>query len=82
MNKELLKKLNFKPVYVLLKNYSQNSQLQSLEEFFKFYSDSVKHEDRFKPLCDNDYGRFISSRAAKREPALTRQISKYLLLNY
>lgn len=76
MNKTIVKKLNFKSVSLQLRNFSKSSQIQSIDEFFKFYSDSGVYEERYKPLGEKDYGRFISSRAAKREPALTRQISE------
>jgi hypothetical protein len=49
---------------------------QEVDDLFKFYDDgaSTKH----RPLTEADYDRFISQRAARREPALTRQISKYI----
>lgn len=81
MNKEILRNIKIKPLCLLFRNYSETSQVQSLEEFFKFYSDSGKYEERYKPLTEKDYVRFISTRAAKREPALTRQISKCIIIH-
>lgn len=72
-NKKLVK--NIQPLYFLLRKYSQN---ESMENFFKFYSDSGRLEERFRPLTEKDYDRFISVRAARREPSLTRLISKLL----
>lgn len=77
MKNQMWKSQSISDVKLLLLKYSQKSGPQSLQDFFKFYSDD-KLEDRYKPLTDKDYNRFISVRASKREPALTRQISKYL----
>lgn len=74
-NGELAKKLfEIRSVTLLAKKYY--SQQENFDEFFKFYSDKVCHDDRYKPLNGKDYDRFISVRAARREPAVTRQISK------
>ncbi|KAJ8708609.1 hypothetical protein PYW08_009991 [Mythimna loreyi] len=58
---------------VLKKQFSQKDV--NLDEFFKFYSDSGYHEDRYKPLSGRDYDRFLSTRAARRQPSLTREIT-------
>ncbi|CAB3226197.1 unnamed protein product, partial [Arctia plantaginis] len=73
-NGELAKKLfEIRSVTLLAKkNYSQQ---ENVDEFFKFYSDKVYHDDRYKPLNGKDYDRFISLRSARREPAVTRQIT-------
>lgn len=58
---------------VFNKFFSQNE----VSDFFKFYSDKVNNlSDKYRPLTAEDYNRFISKRSAKREPALTRQISE------
>ncbi|XP_063374567.1 kynurenine/alpha-aminoadipate aminotransferase, mitochondrial [Cydia amplana] len=49
--------------------YSYNT-----DDFFKFYSDEGPNTEH-RPLTKADYDRFISRRAARREPALTRQIT-------
>lgn len=74
VNGELAKKLfDIRTVPVIIKkNYSQQ---ESVAKFFKFYSDDVYYDDRYKPLSGKDYDRFISTRAARREPAVTRQIT-------
>ncbi|KAJ0171939.1 hypothetical protein K1T71_012702 [Dendrolimus kikuchii] len=71
-NVDLLKKLiEIRPL-LSVRKYSQSNE--SNENIFKFYSDgneSSKHE----PLAEEDYQRFISQRAARREPAITRLIT-------
>ncbi|XP_063547153.1 kynurenine/alpha-aminoadipate aminotransferase, mitochondrial [Cydia strobilella] len=47
---------------------------QETDDFFKFYSDEVPNTEH-RPLTEADYDRFISHRAARREPALTRLIT-------
>ncbi|KAJ8708266.1 hypothetical protein PYW07_010391 [Mythimna separata] len=58
---------------VLKKQFSQKDV--NVDEFFKFYSESDYHEDRYKPLSGRDYDRFLSTRALRREPSLTREIT-------
>lgn len=73
--RDIFKKVfDMRPVYSIVKRkYSQNDELV---KFFKFYSDNEKNDDKFKPLSENDYLRFVSVRSSKREPILTRQLSK------
>ncbi|XP_073960802.1 kynurenine/alpha-aminoadipate aminotransferase, mitochondrial-like [Choristoneura fumiferana] len=52
----------------------QQGYSQEVDDIFKFYSDEQPPCDH-RPLTEDDYGRFISQRAARREPALTRQIT-------
>lgn len=76
VNRELAKRL-FEAravTLVLKKDFSQRDV--DVNEFFKFYNESSCQEDRYKPLTEQDYDRFLSTRAARREPALTRQISE------
>lgn len=56
----------------------QQGYSQEVEDIFKFYSDEQPTCDH-RPLTEDDYERFISRRAARREPALTRQISKSVI---
>lgn len=76
-NADFLKRLfDVRPLYSSVKaNYSQK---QSTEEFFKFYSGGNDFGN-YKPLSEQDYNRFISVRSSRREPAITRQISKCIL---
>lgn len=60
---------------ILKKKFSQKEL--DVKEFFKFYSEHSYYDDRYKPLTEQDYDRFISTRASRREPAVTRQISEY-----
>ncbi|XP_026500078.1 kynurenine/alpha-aminoadipate aminotransferase, mitochondrial [Vanessa tameamea] len=77
MNVEVFKKiLDPRPLYSVLKSrqYSQNA-----DDIFKFYDDQPSHmlelKEKYRTLDEKDYNRFISKRAMKREPALTRQIT-------
>lgn len=70
-NIEFLKKIQeLRPV--IARKYSQLNE--SNDDIFKFYSDRVENS-KYAPLAEEDYQRFISKRAAKREPAITRQIT-------
>ena len=77
LNSELTKKLfEARAVTLILKKQFSQREV-NVEEFFKFYSENSYHDDRYKPLAERDYDRFLSTRASRREPALTRQISEY-----
>ncbi|CAH0697428.1 unnamed protein product [Spodoptera exigua] len=75
VNRELTKRLfEARSVTLILKkDFSQRDV--DVNEFFKFYNENSCQEDRYKPLTEQDYDRFLSTRAARREPALTRQIT-------
>uniref|UniRef100_A0A2A4K0Z8 Aminotransferase class I/classII large domain-containing protein n=1 Tax=Heliothis virescens TaxID=7102 RepID=A0A2A4K0Z8_HELVI len=75
VNGELAKRLyEARSVTLLLKKQFSQKDV-NVDEFFKFYSENGHHDDRYKPLNERDYGRFLSTRASRREPALTRQIT-------
>ncbi|XP_049706282.2 kynurenine/alpha-aminoadipate aminotransferase, mitochondrial [Helicoverpa armigera] len=75
VNGELAKKI-FEARSVTLLSKKQFSQKDvNVDEFFKFYNESGQCEDRYKPLKDRDYDRFLSTRASRREPSLTRQMT-------
>lgn len=77
-NLDLMKKVfEIKPCVVLRAKYSQ----ASTKEFFKFYDENINVGDH-KVLDVEDYGRFISTRSSRREPAITRVISKYHALRH
>lgn len=70
-NLDLMKKVfEIKPCVVLRAKYSQ----ASTKEFFKFYDENINVGDH-KVLDVEDYGRFISTRSSRREPAITRVIT-------
>lgn len=73
-NTKLFKKiLDVRSSYELSKvRYSDDTP-----EILKFYSDTPWELDKYPKLSEDDYTRFISKRAMKREPAVTRQISKF-----
>ncbi|XP_022837571.1 kynurenine/alpha-aminoadipate aminotransferase, mitochondrial [Spodoptera litura] len=75
VNRELAKRLfEARAVTLILKkDFSQRDV--DVNEFFKFYNENSYQEDRYKPLTEQDYDRYLSTRAARREPALTRQIT-------
>ncbi|XP_032522047.2 kynurenine/alpha-aminoadipate aminotransferase, mitochondrial-like [Danaus plexippus] len=72
MNRNLLRNIsNYRPVYVLKKSYSQN-----VEDIFKFYSEERNDfRQKYRVLDEKDYKRFLSKRALKRQPGLTRQMT-------
>lgn len=71
-NIELLKNsFKSRPQY-LVKHYSQD-----VKDIFKFYSEEPVVNDKYRVLDEQDYQRFLSQRARRREPALTRTMSEY-----
>lgn len=77
MNIKLVKSfLDVRPIYTVTKiKYSHN-----VKDIFKFYKeDECSVNNKYRILDEKDYNRFLSKRALKRQPALTRQISKYFM---
>ncbi|XP_049881299.1 kynurenine/alpha-aminoadipate aminotransferase, mitochondrial isoform X2 [Pectinophora gossypiella] len=77
-NTKLIKRfLEIRPVFVISKKYLSQNQYNDCEGLFKCYSDDGGNfGDKYKPLSGDDYDRFISDRAKKREPALTRLVTQ------
>lgn len=86
MNNKIIKKLlDVRPIYTIAMSQfslsnekSENGKThQNLDDVFKFYNEeSPDFSAKYRPLGDTDYQKYFSSRAMKREPALTRVISK------
>lgn len=86
MNNKIIKKLvEIRPIYSVarkqfsLTNDNAQNGLKSQEsgDIFKFYNEaSPDFSAKYRPLEDKDYQKYYSSRALKREPGLTRVISK------
>ncbi|RVE45022.1 hypothetical protein evm_010340 [Chilo suppressalis] len=73
MNKTTVRNLyDARSVLVLInRKYSQKQ-----DDFFKFYSDNGAFYGNHEPLTEQDYNRFFSKRSLRREPALTREMTK------
>ncbi|CAK1589881.1 unnamed protein product [Parnassius mnemosyne] len=73
---KLLKKLTDSRAVYNLRYSSKLSYSDDTPEVLKFYSDTPWDlGDKYPALTEQDYNRFISKKALKREPALTRQIT-------
>lgn len=83
--------LKFKPSPKLLKRLleartsvviSKSNISDNTPEALKFYSESTWDlGGKYPSLNEEDYARFISKRAMRREPALTRQMSEFNFYN-
>lgn len=92
INSKLLKKLiDVRPIYTVAANQFSLSNVNSenandapnSDDIFKFYNEaSPDFSAKYRPLGDQDYQKYFSSRAMRREPALTRVISEYPLFAF
>ncbi|XP_068624195.1 kynurenine/alpha-aminoadipate aminotransferase, mitochondrial [Battus philenor] len=63
------------PLARLLAPLARASSTQEAFDPLKFYSEQPWRPREYAPLAEDDYTRFISKKALKREPALTRQLT-------
>ncbi|XP_045520041.1 kynurenine/alpha-aminoadipate aminotransferase, mitochondrial [Pieris brassicae] len=74
INGELLKKvLDSRPIYSLLRNYSQN--VEDILRLDGNGEEKYNFKEKYRVLDEKDYARFFSKRSLKREPALTRSLT-------